>query len=60
MVGEKQIQVVLNILADSYGCPRCGTRLRFGDQDCPHCGHDLDDHLRMWAEYVLETLENED
>jgi hypothetical protein len=54
---EKQVQIVLTALSDFQGCRQCGTRFRFGDLDCPHCGAELDDLLREWAEAVLERLE---
>ena len=55
-VKEEHVQIVLTALSDFQGCPRCGTRFRFGDLDCPHCGAELDDHLRRWAEELLEKL----
>ena len=56
MATEVQIQTLLNSLAQIDGCARCGTRLRFGDLDCPHCGADLEDGLRNWAERVVNEL----
>ena len=56
MATEKQIQTLLNGLARTASCDRCGTRLRFGDMDCPHCGADLEEGLRSWAERVVDEL----
>jgi hypothetical protein len=53
---EKQVQIVLTSLSDFQGCRHCGTRFRFGDLDCPHCGAELDDLLREWAQALLERL----
>ena len=54
---EGQIQKVLSNLADFQACTSCGTRFRFGDLECPHCGADLDDYLREWAEQLIKDLE---
>ena len=56
MATEEQIQAVLNGLADIRACRQCGTALRFGDYECPHCGADLEDHLREWAERLIDSL----
>jgi PHP family Zn ribbon phosphoesterase len=53
---EEQIQIVLTSLAEIQACTQCGTRFRFGDLDCPHCGSDLDEYLRQWAEELLDRL----
>jgi predicted amidophosphoribosyltransferase len=53
---EEQIRTVINALADVQSCSQCGTRFRFGDLDCPHCGAELDDHIRQWAEELLDKL----
>ena len=53
---ERQVQRVLDAIADNVVCPRCETRLRFGDVECPHCGHDLDDHLHDWATKLVDRL----
>ena len=47
---------VLNSIATYPGCSRCGTRIRFGDIDCPHCGHDLEDGLHQWAERLVDEI----
>ena len=54
---EGQIQKVLSNLAEFQACTSCGTRFRFGDLECPHCGADLDDYLREWAERLINELE---
>lgn len=56
MPTEDHISVVLNSLAESVHCLRCGTRARLGDYECPHCGADLEDALRRWAEGLLHRL----
>ena len=58
MATDEQIQKLLNGLSDCPGCARCGTRIRFGDFECPHCGNDLEDDLRIWAENLLNELES--
>ena len=50
MATDVQIQKVLNKLADVNPCNHCGTRLRFGDWLCPHCGVDLEEHLRLFGQ----------
>lgn len=57
MATESQIQKVLTNLADVNACDRCGTRFRFGDLECPHCGADLEEYLRHWAEELIIELE---
>ncbi len=48
---------MLNILGEYLACPIDGTRLRFGDFECPHCGADLDAHLRLFAERLVDAVE---
>ncbi len=57
MATEGQIQKVFTYLAEVRGCASCGTRLRFGDLECPHCGADLEEYLRQWAEQLIDELE---
>ncbi len=57
MATESQIQKVLTNLAEFQACTSCGTRFRFGDVECPHCGADLEDYLRQWAEQLINELE---
>ena len=57
MANEKKIQKILMNLASIRPCSACGTRLRFGDWECPHCGSDLEDYLREWAENLINELE---
>jgi len=57
MANEMQIQMVLTNLAEVQACDMCGTRFRFGDQECPHCGADLEESLRRWAEDLINGLE---
>ena len=56
MANEEEVQRVVNTLAEIVACPQCETRLRFGDMECPHCGADLEDHLRSWAERLINAL----
>ena len=56
MSKEDQIAKVLNSLYEVVACSRCGTRIRFGDVECPHCGRDVDDELRQWAARLLGKL----
>ena len=56
MTVEEQVRVILNALSEVQSCPNCGTRFRFGDLDCPHCGADLDEELRAWALDLLGRL----
>ena len=56
MATEDQIQKVVNSLYEVEACNRCGTRLRFGDLDCPRCGADIEDNLRDWAERLVDDL----
>ena len=53
---QRNIQKILNRLAEIRHCGTCGTTLRFGDLDCPHCGADIEDALRAWAENLLNDL----
>ena len=54
---EGQIQKVLTNLSEFQSCTSCGTRFRFGDVECPHCGADLEEYLRQWAEQLISELE---
>ena len=56
MATQEQVQKLLNGLSEIKGCAQCGTTIRFGDLDCPHCGADLEDDLRRWAERLLDDL----
>ena len=53
---EDQIAKVLNSMYEVVACNQCGTRIRFGDVECPHCGIDVDDELRQWATRLLDRL----
>ena len=37
-------------------CTACGTALRYGDYECPHCGSDMEDHLREWARDLVDEV----
>ncbi len=56
MATPQQVQTVLNSLSEVHGCPQCGTRFRFGDLDCPHCGADLEQGLHDWAEKLVDAI----
>ena len=57
MATESQIQKVFTRLSKVHSCTSCGIRLRFGDLECPHCGTDLEEYLRHWAEKLIIKLE---
>ena len=59
MATDVQNQKVLNKLADVNPCNHCGTRLRFGDWECPQSGADLEEHLHLWAKQVVNELQLE-
>jgi len=54
---DVQILKVLNKLAEINPCDDCETRLRFGDRECPHCGVDLEEHLRLWTKQIVKALQ---
>ena len=56
MATEEQIQYTIDSLDLIPPCPTCGMRYCQGDYECPHCGEDLDDNLRLWAETVIDTV----
>ncbi len=56
MPTEPQIQWVLLHMTEMLSCPQDGTRLRYGDYECPHCGADIEPTLRAWAERLLAGL----
>ena len=56
MATEQQVQKVLSRLAEVRHCTDCHTSIRFGDMDCPHCGADIEDDLRIWAESLIDDL----
>ena len=56
MASEDQIQIVLINMSIELYCQNCETRLRFGDLDCPHCGENIDETLKEWAEKTLGDL----
>ena len=57
---DPKIATVLNQLSQVIGCDNCGTRLRFGDVECPHCGTDIDPALIRWAQELINLLEPQD
>lgn len=56
MATDEQVQAVMNRLAEGLSCGSCGLSLRFGDYECPHCGADLEDDLRQWAEGLVDEI----
>ncbi len=56
MASEDQIQKVLINMSIELYCQNCETRLRFGDLDCPHCGENIDETLKEWAEKTIGDL----
>jgi len=54
---DEKISAVLDHLSQVLACHNCGTRLRFGDVECPHCGTDIDPVLINWAKDLIEALE---
>ena len=53
---EQQVKGVLDGVAERLACGRDGTRLRFGDFECPRCGADVDDVLDEWARRLVRRL----
>ena len=56
MAMKDQIAKVLGSLDEIQACQWCGTRLRFGDSECPHCGADIEEVLEAWAIRLLDSL----
>ena len=54
---DERISKVLSSVYEVVTCGNCGTRIRFGDMECPHCGVDLDNELLAWAEELLNKLD---
>ena len=59
MATEEEIQVVLEHVTSVESCGSCGMTLRFGIYECAHCGEDLEDVLRDWAQRLLTALASE-
>ena len=55
-VTEEEIDKAMRFMAQSLACCHCGTRIRFGDYECPHCGSDLEEDLRTWAMGLVRTI----
>ena len=53
---EDQIQAVMFRIGDVNPCTACGTALRYGDYECPHCGSDMEDQLRQWARDLIDEV----
>ena len=56
---DKEVLIgrILTSMYEFVSCDNCGTRLRFGDYECPHCGRDVEDEMRLWAARLLQKLE---
>lgn len=50
------ISRTLTSMYEFVSCDQCDTRLRFGDYECPHCGADVENEMRRWAERLVEKL----
>jgi len=55
-MNEKHIESLIQSLDTVPPCTICKTRLRFGDHECPRCGNDIEDNLRIWAKQILDEL----
>ena len=53
---EVLIGKTLTSMYEFVACDYCGTRLRFGDYECPHCGRDVEEEMRRWAARLVEKL----
>ena len=56
MATEDQIQHAIDSLDLIPPCPTCRMRYCQGDYECPHCGADLDENLRAWAEAMIDRV----
>ena len=56
MATEEQIQHAIDSLDLIPPCPTCGMRYCQGDYECPHCGADLDENLRTWADAMIDRV----
>ena len=56
MATEDQIAKAMSSLGKVLGCQQCGTRLRFGDLECPHFGADVEDCIRALAITLIDDL----
>ena len=56
MASEEQMQQAIDSLDLIPPCPGCGMRYCVGDYECPHCGSDLDENLRAWAQALVDAI----
>jgi hypothetical protein len=56
VVPDEKVTKAVEFMAYSLHCGNCGTRARYGDYECPHCGRDLEEDLRFWAAGMLERV----
>ena len=49
-------EALVTSMYEIVACDYCGTRLRFGDFECPHCGADVENEMRRWAARLVEKL----
>ena len=54
---EKKLKIIINKLMDPIVCDQDGTRIRFGDLECPRCGSDIDHLLQRLGEDILSSFE---
>jgi hypothetical protein len=59
MISQKKMQWVVHQMSEMLSCSEDGTRLRFGDYECPHCGADVANILEEWAGRLLIGLTKE-
>lgn len=55
---DKEVLIGKTLISmyEIVSCDYCGTRLRFGDFECPHCGADVESEMRRWAARLVEKL----
>ena len=59
MLNQNNMQWVVHQMSEMLSCSEDGTRLRFGDYECPHCGADVENVLEEWAGRLLIGLMKE-
>ena len=56
VVSDERIAKAVEFMACRLHCRNCGTRARYGDYECPHCGLDMEEDLWLWASALLERV----
>jgi uncharacterized protein (UPF0212 family) len=54
---EEKLKIIINKLMDPLTCDKDGTRIRFGDLECPRCGSDIELLLQGLGETILSNIE---